>query len=76
MQEERLVELRLAIDEAIRKKEAERAAAVALGEEAIQAAMRKLSVLDIEGAEVEKKIAAQSFAKARAVCEWAELKLN
>ncbi len=75
MQEERLVELRLAIDEAIRKKEAERAAAVALGEEAIQAAMQKLSVLDIEGAEVEKKKAAESFAKARAVCEWAELKL-
>ena len=75
MQEERLVELRLAVDEAIRKKEAERAAAVALGEEAIRAAMRMLSALDIEGAEVEKKKAAESFAKARAVCEWAERKL-
>ena len=70
-----MVELRLAVDEAIRKKEAERAAAVALGEEAIRAAMRMLSALDIEGAEVEKKKAAESFAKARAVREWAELKL-
>ena len=75
MQEERLVELRLAVDEGIRKKEAERAAAVAVGEEAIQAGMRKLAALDLEGAEVEKKRAVESFAKARAVCEWAKLKL-